>query len=223
MFADAMRIVVLDDHVLFRESLAMALWHAARIRVVGEASTSHELLALVGRKRPDVAVVDLGLAGESGLAAIRALVRHQPRIPALVLTAHANKVFVKRALQAGALGYALKDQPLVELKVALEACQAGNPYLAPALGALVAERAAGTVESHPTVGIEQLSRRQRQVFEAIVRGLSNRQIGRALGIGLRTVESHRLQLNRKLGTHSTADLVALGALEGLLPRRPSAS
>jgi two-component system response regulator NreC len=217
-----MRVTLLDDHQTFRESLGIALWHEASIKVVGETGSARKVVSIVEIERPDLLVADLMLEDTDGISMARDLARRGIATPVMILTAHSNALFVRDAFDAGVQGYALKEQPLSEIVEAMRKSAAGERYLAPRLGSLPATR--GRVPQHAgpdAAGIDQLSRREREIFCLIIQGTSSRDIAQSLCISLKTVETHRSHINRKLGVHSPAELIRLAALKGLLVGGPN--
>jgi DNA-binding NarL/FixJ family response regulator len=211
-----MRIVLVDDHQAFRESFRIALWHEASISVVGEASAARQVYPLVESEKPDLVVADLMLKDTDGVSVARELTRRGVTARIMILTMHTNALFVRDAFEAGVQGYALKEQPLTEIIEAMKTAASGDRYLSPRLGPPPIPRARGTTTERGHAGIDQLSRREREIFGRIIQGLSSRDIAQSLCISLKTVETHRSHINRKLGVHSPAELIRLAALKGLL-------
>jgi DNA-binding NarL/FixJ family response regulator len=217
-----MRVVLLDDHVTFRESLRIALWHEASIKVVGETQSARDLVAILEAEHPDLLVADLMLEDTDGISMARDLRRRGITTPIMILTAHSNALFVRDAFEAGVQGYALKEQPLAEIVEAMRKTANGERYLAERLGAPPAPRIRAPQDGRdPAAGIDQLSRREREIFCLIIQGTSSRDIAQSLCISLKTVETHRSHINRKLGVHSPAELIRLAALKGLLLSGPT--
>lgn len=211
-----MRTVLVDDHLAFRESLRIALWHEASIAVVGEAGAARQVYPLVEAEKPDLVVADLMLKDTDGVSVARELSRRGVTARIMILTMHPNALFVRDAFDAGVQGYALKEQPLKEIIEAMRLTATGERYLAPGLGAVPpAARARGAAVENQSA-LDQLSRREREIFGRIIQGLSSRDIAQSLCISLKTVETHRSHINRKLGVHSPAELIRLAALKGLL-------
>jgi DNA-binding NarL/FixJ family response regulator len=211
-----MRIVLVDDHQAFRQSFRIALWHEASISVVGEASAARQVYPLVESEKPDLVVADLMLKDTDGVSVARELTRRGVPARIMILTMHTNALFVRDAFDAGVQGYALKEQPLSEIVEAMRVSAGGDRYLSPRLGPPPIPRARGAATERVQAGIEQLSRREREIFGRIIQGLSSRDIAQSLCISLKTVETHRSHINRKLGVHSPAELIRLAALKGLL-------
>jgi two-component system response regulator NreC len=216
-----MRVVLLDDHQAFRESLRIALWHEASIKVVGESESARKVVSIVETERPDLLVADLMLEDTDGISMVRDLSRRGITTPVMILTAHSNALFVRDAFDAGVQGYALKEQPLAEIVDAMRKAVAGERYLSPRLGSPPAVRVRAPQNgADPAAGLDQLSRREREIFCLIIQGTSSRDIAQSLCISLKTVETHRSHINRKLGVHSPAELIRLAALKGLLLAGP---
>lgn len=216
-----MRVVLLDDHLSFRESLRIALWHQGSIKVVGETQSARELVTILETERPDLLVADLMLEDTDGISVARDIRRRGDTTPILILTAHSNTLFVRDAFEAGVQGYALKEQPLAEIIEAMQKTVNGERYLAARLGSPPVPRRRAPQDRDLAVGIDQLSRREREIFCLIIQGTSSRDIAQSLCISLKTVETHRFHINRKLGVHSPAELIRLAALKGWLPSGPT--
>jgi two-component system response regulator NreC len=219
-----MRVVLVDDHQAFRESFRIALWHEASISVVGEASAARQVYPLVEQEKPDLVVADLMLKDTDGISVAREIQRRGLQARLMILTMHTNALFVRDAFEAGVLAYALKEQPLAEIIEAMRVAAAGERYLSARLGQIPLPRARSTTAERGTfAGLDQLSRREREIFCRIIQGLSSRDIASSLCISLKTVETHRSHINRKLGVHSPAELIRLAALKGLLAGQPRES
>jgi DNA-binding NarL/FixJ family response regulator len=197
------RIALLDDHLLFREGLRALILAQPDLTVVAEGSEARELYALLDEAAPDVAVIDLALPGSSGISATQAVARRWPACRVLVLTMHASADHVTRAFAAGATGYAIKEQGAQEVLDAIRRVAGGERYVAPSIPeSFLAGTGAGT-------DLATLTPREREIFDLILASRSNRDIADYLGLSIKTVETHRAAINRKLGAHSTADLVRL--------------
>ena len=212
-----MQVVLIDDQQSFRESLQIALWHEAKISVLAHGDTARQLYPIIEEKKPDVVILDVILKDTDGISAVRELHRRGLAPRSLILTSQANTLFVRDAFRAGADGYALKTQPLSEVVTAITATANGERYLSPQLPAVAdAVSAERDIDMAAPLGIEKLSPREREVFCRIIQGDSTRAIARALCISLKTVETHRLHINRKLGVHSPGELIRFAALSGLM-------
>src|SRR5438045_4180718 len=181
------RIVLVDDHLLFREGLKTLLATAGGFQVVGEANEARAAYRVVDELTPDVVVVDVTLPGTNGVAVTRELIRRRTRSRVLVLTMHDSEAFAREALQAGAIGYALKTQNVDQIVAAVRAVASGQGYLAPPFAALAANGA--TIDGGGP--LDRLSPREREIFDLVVRGFSTSAIAAELCISQKTVEAHR--------------------------------
>jgi DNA-binding NarL/FixJ family response regulator len=211
-------VALIDDHRLFREGLRAILSREGGLEVTGEAADARAAYQLVEEQRPDVAVVDIGLPGVSGIATTRELKRRGQNCKVLILSMHAGEDFVSQALSAGASGYALKDQAASEIVEAINAVGAGGSYLSPSISRFVVKDflRLRRGESGPSGPCDVLSVREREVFDLLVRGYSNEGIAGELCISVRTVETHRAHLMKKLNLHSLVDLLRFAARNGLI-------
>jgi two-component system response regulator NreC len=212
------KVILVDDHHVFRTGLRAILASEPDIAVVGEASEARQAYSLLDSAQPDLVLLDLTLPDGDGIAATRELLRREPRVRVLVLTMQTNEFFVSRAFAAGASGFAIKSQGPEEILQAIRAVAAGERYLSPQFVGKIAETNGKAVvrdqASHDP--LEPLSRREREVCDLVLRGLSNQGIAEALCISIKTVETHRARINQKLGVHSTGQLIRLAALQGLI-------
>jgi two-component system response regulator NreC len=211
--ATRQQIVLIDDHALFREGLRTVLASDRLLDVVGEAATAREALELASRVAFDIAVLDVMLPDQPGAAVARELRRIQPRCRILVLTMVEAPYLVAEMLRAGAVGYALKSQPIDEIIEVFHIVGSGRSYLAPRLPR---EQIDALVEGKPGGPVAQLTTREREVFELLIRGWSNERVAAALFIAVRTAETHRQNFMSKLGVHSIVELLRLAARHGLL-------
>lgn len=202
----------MDDHQLFREGLRALLAEHPHLELVGEAGSAREAYDMVDKAQPDVVLVDLRLPGTDGIAATREIKRRQPKSRVLVLTASRDEHLVRQALSAGALGYFVKSASATELIRAIEAVGADRSYLSAGLPeSLLDDSQAKKSNGDP---LSALSEREREIFNLVFRGFTNKAIAKELCISPKTVETHRAHINKKLGLHSTADLVRFAAMNG---------
>lgn len=209
---------LVDDHPIFREGLKLLFELHGYPRVVGEASTANAAYELVSATHPDVVVLDLVFPeGASGIAVAQELLQRNPGQRILFLSMVKDEAQVAGALEAGALGYATKDQTAEDLLNAVRAVASGHTYLGSTLRPEKVEEHRRLLRSEPRLGqLSSLTVRERQVFDLTVAGLTARDVGDKLSISARTVETHRARILRKLGAHSASDLVRLAARAGLL-------
>ncbi len=183
------RVLVADDHVMVREGLATVLSADGDIDVVGAAANGAEAIELATALAPDVVVMDLSMPVVDGVAATRGIRDARPTARVLVLTSFTDRDRVRRAIEAGAIGYQLKDAEPADLRAAVRAAHAGHAPLDPRIaGALLPERAA-----------DPLSAREREVLALVAQGYANKQIAARLDIAERTVKAHLGNIFRQLG------------------------
>ena len=199
------RVALCDDHTMVRSGLHLILAEEADIEVVGEAGTAKEAVELAGRARPDVLVMDLGLPGASGLAATGQVRQASPDTRVLVLTAHNDVVYLRRAFAVGASGYLLKEAADIDLVQAVRTVASGRQYVHPILGATALHMGAGSEFTAGPGG--RLSERELEVLRGIARGHTNAEIAAALHVSVRTIETHRRHIQQKLGCSTRAELV----------------
>ena len=210
------RILLVDDHTLFREGLKLIIAPEPDLAVVGAAACAREALALLERLDVDLAVIDVTMPGASGISVVRELRRRQGA-PSLVLSMHADISFVADAFIAGAAGYVLKSDAPDLLLAALRAAARGLRFLSPAIDDVAVRRLVLASGQAGVVGpLDALTTREREVFALIVSDFSTAEIAGELGISAKTVESHREHLFRKLDVHSICELVRFAARHGLL-------
>lgn len=210
------RVVIADDHAVVREGVRAVL-EAGGFEVVGEAADGAEAARLAREQRPDVLVLDLAMPVLAGLDALARVRRETPETRVLVLSIHDHEEYVVRCVQAGALGYLRKDSSPAELRDAVRSVCEGRGFFPPAAAqalaaALRGERAA----NDPRERLATLTARERDVLVEIASGRTNRQIGSRFGISVRTVESHRETLMRKLALRGAASLTRFAIEAGLV-------
>lgn len=217
MSTQGLTLVLADDHHLVREGLRLLLETRLHCRVVGEAATGAEAVALVREHHPDILIVDLSMPGMSGIDVTRAVVSQAPKTRVIVLSMHGDEPHVREALRAGAMAYVLKESLADDFLHAIAQVAAGQRYLSPRLAERAISSFAGEPAGAPTANAEHLSPREREVLSLVAQGLTSAAIAERLGIGVRTVEWHRARLLHKLGLHSVADLVRYALQHGLAP------
>lgn len=206
------RVLVADDHTIVRSGIRHVLEGEPGFDVVGEAADGQEAYDLAIQLHPDVVVLDLSMPGESGLqvAARLSTASSPPRV--LILSMHDNAEYVLESVRAGAHGYLLKDTAATELRSAIRAVCRGESYFSPPVASRLSAAVRGEREARPAL-LELLTGREREVLEGIARGRTNKEIAAELGIGYRTVETHRESLMKKLQIRTVAELTrfAIGA------------
>jgi DNA-binding NarL/FixJ family response regulator len=203
------RVLLVDDHAVLRSSLRVRLEQEDGIAPVGEAGTAEQAVARAGVLKPDVVVIDLLLPRKSGYQAIPEISSASPESRILVLSSQTGPSPVRQALAAGAHGYVPKRATDTELIEAIRRVGAGERYVDPDLGAQL-------VVADDVPALEPLSDRERDVLHLLALGYSNQEIGDKLFISVRTVDSHRAHIMRKLHFETRADLVLFALAHGLI-------
>lgn len=199
------RVLIIEDHPMMRQGMRSLFESTEDIIVCGEAGTAEEALEKFREERPDVCCVDLVLGGVDGIGLIEQLRTIDPRARVLVLSVRDEQAFAERCMRAGALGYAMKTGNNETLLTGVRRVACGEVHLSPRLAMTLLTR----VHRPPKAqgGISTLSEREMQVFQLVGLGVSTRQIAARLGIGMKTVETHRESIKNKLGLEHAAALV----------------
>jgi NarL family two-component system response regulator LiaR len=208
---DPIRVVAVDDHQVVRGGIKYALLDFDDIELVGEAPNGEEALRLCEQAQPDVVLMDLVMSGMDGVETTSAIRKRCPQIQILVLTSYHDKDLVRRAMQAGAIGYLLKGVSNQDLVEAIRAAHTGQPVLAKEAVADLVQAAAPA----PELG-DDLSEREREVLALLAQGLSNKEIAERLFLSVATVKYHVRLLLSKLGAGSRAEAVALAWQHNIL-------
>lgn len=208
----SVRVLVVDDHAVVRRGLRL-VFEAAGLDVVGEAASGREAVFQSRALEPEVVVLDLVMPDQDGLAVLPQLLRERPDLKVLVLSMQDEPEYVREAFAAGAAGYVVKDAADAEVVGAVHEVAAGARYLHPDLGArmLIVE-----AEERKHAAEDPLSEREREVLRLLALGYTNQEISKQLYISVRTAETHRSHIMRKLGLETRAALVQYALREGLL-------
>ncbi len=210
------RVLVADDHTIVRQGLVGILKASEEVEVVAEASDGSEAVEKALKTKPDVAVLDVSMPRLSGIEAARRIHEALPATRLLVLTMHDDEEYILKMVRAGASGYLLKDGAASELLAGIRALKAGKTYFGPHATKALAEAFTRDRPAEPADPYERLTDREREVFQLVVEGKTNPEIGEILFISAKTVDNHRTRLMEKLGLHSTAELVRYAARHKLL-------
>lgn len=196
------RLLLVDDHPLVRDGLRARLEAVRNFEVVGEAGDAQEALALAEQQAPHLALMDVGMkSGMNGIALAGLFHERFPAIRVLMLSMHDNLEYVTQAVRAGASGYVLKDSPALEIIQAIGAVLDGKTFFS-------AEISARLIQASATQSpVERLTPRERDILDALAEGLSSKQIAQRNDLSVRTVETHRLNLKRKLDIEGQAELI----------------
>ena len=217
MTPEALRIVLADDHVLVREGFRKILESHPGWQIVGEAGDGMEAVRHVLDLKPDIAVLDLAMPQLSGIDAIQQIARRLPSTRILVLSMHAEEVYITRALRAGAHGYLLKDSAANDLLRAVTAVSEGKSFFSPAVSrVMLDDYVRQLAERGITDRYETLSEREREVFQLIAEGRANKDVAAMLHISPATVETHRARIMEKLDLHSAVEIALYAVRKGII-------
>ncbi len=208
------RLLLVDDHPVVRKGLASCLSKMDSVEIVGEAADGAEALQKAKTLSPDIVLMDIEMPGMNGLTATELLRRDRPEIKVLVLSMHSRPEYVVRILQSGANGYVLKEVAPEELFKAIQTVHARGTYFSSQIATVALNR---YVRGGEEAECDQISPREREVLVAIAEGLSNKEIAARLSVGVRTVETHRERMMRKLNIRSIAGLTRFAIQQGLIP------
>lgn len=209
------RVLLADNHTLVRAGLRALLQNIEGIQVVAEAGDGREALHLIAVHQPDLVLMDIAMPEMNGLEATAHVVKEFPQVRVIILSMHANEEYVLQALRTGAMGYVLKDAGISELELAVRAIVRGETYLSPAVSKHVVADYVRRVSSEPS-SLEQLTSRQREILQLIAEGRTTKEIADLLYVSVKTVETHRLQLMKRLNIHDVAGLVRYAIRMGLV-------
>lgn len=212
-----MRILLGDDHTLLRNGLRKILQDAGDWEIVGEAGDGRTAVQEALRLEPDLAILDIGMPGLNGIEATRQIVRRLPDTRILILSMHANEAYIIQALQAGAKGYMLKDAADTELVRGVQAISQGKSFFSPAAAkVMLDDYVRRLTERGITDRYDSLSEREREIFQLIAEGNSNKEIAGVLSVSPATVDTHRAHILQKLDVHNTAELVLYAVRRGVI-------
>lgn len=203
------RVALVDDHSLVRDGIRALLSVMPQLEMVGEAENGAQAIELLGRCQPDLLLMDIGLKDMNGLELTRLLRKQYPNLKILILSMYDNYEYVSESVRSGASGYVLKNAPSREIIAAIEAIISGGTFYS----AEIAQRLA----TDPNTDHE-LTPRERQVLYKMVQGMNNKEMARELNISVRTVETHRLSIRRKLNIDKPAALVKYAIDHGIISR-----
>jgi two-component system, NarL family, response regulator NreC len=213
----AIRILVADDHTLFRQGVRRVLQEQPGWEVVAEASDGAEAVRHAIEHEPNVAILDISMPRLNGVDATRQIVRRLPDVRVLIVSMHSEEVFVSQALQAGAHGFLLKDAADSDLVRAVADLSNGKSFFSPAVSKVVLDDYVRQLAARGvTDRFETLSEREREVFQLIAEGHSNKDIAGVLNISPGTVETHRARIMEKLDIHSVAEIVLYAVRKGII-------
>ena len=211
------RILLADDHTLVRQGIRRILEEHEDWQVVAETSDGREAVRQTLELQPDVAILDIGMPQLNGLEAARQISKRAPAIRILMLSMHADEAYITQAVEAGATGYLLKDSADAELVKAVTAAIQGRSFFSPKVATvLLDEYRKSLARRGITDRFESLSEREREVFQLVAEGHSNKSAAAVLGVSPATVETHRSHIMEKLDLHSVAEIVLYAVRRGII-------
>ena len=211
------RILLADDHTLVRQGLRRILEEHPDWSVVAETSDGRDAVRQAVELKPDVAVLDIGMPQLNGIEAARQITKRAPAVRVVIVSMHSDEAHVVQAIEAGATGYLVKDSADTDLVKAVTAAMKGKSYFSPAVAAVLLDECRRSIASRG-VGdrYKTLSDREREVFQLVAEGHSNRSIADLLGVSVTTVETHRGHVLEKLDLHSVAEIVLYAVRRGII-------
>jgi len=213
------RLIIIDDHPLFREGLKSIIGRSTRYEVAGEAGNGRDGLQLAGKLKPDIALVDIALPDQSGLELIRDMLKASPGTRILIISVHSKIDYIVKAFQSGAFGYIVKVSAADKLLEGIEHVLKGDYYMDTAVSQQVVKKLAGLMAADKIVtgsGYDSLTPREQEVMVLLAEGLPLQQVADKLFISPKTAENHRANIMRKLELHSTIELVRYAAKLGII-------
>ncbi|MEW6051714.1 MAG: response regulator transcription factor [Candidatus Zixiibacteriota bacterium] len=212
-----LKILLADDHRLFRDGLRTLLIQQSDMEVVGDAVDGPDAVVKTREIRPDILLMDISMPELNGIEATRKILAENAGIKIIILSMHADQRFVAESLRAGAMGYVLKDSAIDELLAAIRTVARNQRYLSRTIADVVIEDYIELSRERPASAYTVLSPREREVLQLLAEGRSTKEIAAQLDVSIKTIESHRKQIMDKLDIHSVAELTKYAIREGLTP------
>ncbi len=200
-------ILLADDHEIVRKGLRTILEIRKDFEIVGEATNGREAVKMVEQLRPDVVVMDISMPELNGLEAVRQIAKYVPRTEVLVLTMHESEDLIREMLEAGARGYVLKSDTARQLLPAIDALRQHKPFFTPRASEVVLDGFLDDKKRPKGEPSRKLTPREREIVQLLAEGRSNKEVASTLHISVKTAETHRTNIMRKLGLHSVTELV----------------
>jgi DNA-binding NarL/FixJ family response regulator len=202
------RVLIVDDHPVVRQGLKSLIDCTADLQTCGEAETIFDALQLIERLKPDVVAVDISLGGESGIDLIKDIRIRRPYLPVLTLSVHDEVIYAQRVLQAGAQGYVTKGEPPETVLKALRTVLCGQVFVSDQIANRMLLQMSGPGKKRSSgQAVDLLSDRERQIFELLGQGIGSRAAAKTLHVSIKTVESHRASIKKKLQVNGTSELL----------------
>jgi len=210
-------LLLVDDHRMVRQGLRKIIESREDWQVVAEASDGREAIVLAERHRPDVAVIDISMPHLNGIEAIREMTGRVPATRVLVLSMYADEAYVTQVLRAGAAGYILKDSAETDLVQAITAVSEWKAFFSPAIARVMLDDYVRQLASKGIVDrYDSLTEREREVFQLIAEGKTNKEIASVLFVSPSTIDTHRAHIMEKLDVHSAAEIVLYAVRRGVI-------
>lgn len=200
------KVLLVEDHPMFRERLALLINKDLGMTVCGETDNIADAMSLIRSERPDIAIVDISLRGSSGLELLKDIRAQGMSLAVLILSMHAEGTYAERSLRAGARGYIMKSEASSEVIEAIRTVQRGEVYVSKPMVGKILQRMSSTTHRSEATGIESLADRELEVFQLIGQGRNTREIAKALNLGESTVDTYRTRIREKLGLRNAAEL-----------------
>jgi DNA-binding NarL/FixJ family response regulator len=200
------RVIIVDDHPLFRERLSQLINYELDMEVCGEAETAQRAIQLIREASPDLAIVDITLKGSSGLELIKSIKALSVSVPILVLSMHDESLYAERALRAGATGYITKNRAADEVLLAVRRVLAGKIYLSEQMTSAFLKSLTGAGVKNMLRPLDRLTNRELEVLDLIGRGYTTRQIAESLDLGVATVDTYRARIKEKMDFRNAVEL-----------------
>lgn len=209
------KIMVVDEHKILREGLATLIAKQPNMEIVGEATDGREALDLVKKNTPDLILMDVTMPNLNGIEATRQIKSKNPEIEIIALSLHSDRRFVLGMIGAGASGYLIKQCTFDELVLAINTVMAGKKYLSPEISNILVEEFARKDSKEKAIIDSKLTPREKEILQLLAEGKNTKEIASNLSISVKTVETHRRHIKRKLKTSSVAELTKIAIKEGL--------
>lgn len=206
-FGPKSRILIVDDHPLFREGLRQMIERNPEWVVCGEASNPDEAMSTIASQEPDLVIIDISLGGASGIDLLKTVKTQYEELPVLVISMHDESLFAERAMRAKAMGYVMKHEPARTVQAAISKVLSGSLYLSEKMSTAMLSKFMLGKEEEPGSDIETLSDRELEVFRMLGQGKGTRQIARELNLTVATINSFRARIKEKLHLKSSSELM----------------
>ncbi len=201
------KILIVDDHPVFRHGIAALISAEKDLTVCGEAESAPAALDVMRRLKPDLAVLDISLQGTNGIELIKLMRSEQPRLPVLILSMHDESLYALRALRAGAKGYLMKAEAMTQVVNALRKVLNGEIYVSPRFSERLIFKAIQSLEGGMGSPVDKLSDRELEVLQLLGKGFGTREIANELHLSVKTIETHRAHIKEKLGFKDAGEMV----------------